>query len=277
MSVSNAGREWRNHRLAPARVADAKSGERPELQYGGERFVEACQFMQAFTGASIASMAKAPNLRGAAAVAQLAIYLPRLELRVTASEAGERIRDYLGYRTSRGVPMHRIAQGVLTLPEDPESYLRGRSRQAVRTNMRRAQSDGITTAEVVGLAARRDTLAAWQERCRDDDRPPLKLDASEVDDAGGRIWLAAPDGSGTVLALAIATVDREWAMLEVLVASDHPARWLLHTVLVQRLVAAGVRYVFTKPGNALVQPENVQHVQRLMGYKVVNISLPKRT
>jgi hypothetical protein len=87
----------------------------------------------------------------------------------------------------------------------------------------------------------------------------------------GRVWLAASDPEGRLRGLAVATVDVEWAMLEVAVAREHCVRWLLQTAMLEQLVDSGVQYFFAETGNALSVGPALRHVQRLLGYSVANL------
>src|ERR1700691_290963 len=65
--------------------------------------------------------------------------IPRTQVRLSGGPSGERIRAHLQLRRW-GLPRFRLAQGVLHLPTDFATYMRGRRRQALRTNVSRARS-----------------------------------------------------------------------------------------------------------------------------------------
>lgn len=251
---------------------------RPALQYGGAVFEEASRFVRSAAGAPAHQLVRPSSLRGAAALGRLVLGLPWVELSVSDSVAGQRIAHHLDYRTRRGFPMRRVAQGVLTLPSDRDDYLRGRRRQAVRTNLGHARRAGARVEEVIDPGARHTALMAWHQLVGARGSPGRPHPVTFFDaTAAGRIWLLARGGDGLAAGLAVATVDTSWAMVELLGTHDHPLRWLLHTTLVLRLHDSGVRYVFAAPGNALDLPAGTQHMQRLMGYRLMNISLPAKT
>jgi hypothetical protein len=153
------------------------------------------------------------------------------------------------------------------------AYLRGRSRQAVRTNTAHAARAGIAVAKLVTLEARRDAVYRYTGPT------PAPVDREWRDDwsrraaEDGRVWFAASNPDGQIQGLLVATVDLDWAMLEVAVARQHCTRWLLEKVLLQHLVDSGVQYMFTGTGNALSGGPSVRHVQRLLGYGVANLTL----
>ena len=68
--------------------------------------------------------------------------LRELELPLTSTPPGEAI-----WRTVHSRPT-RVARAVLQLPDDKAEYRRGRSRQALRTNVRHAEALGIACREL---------------------------------------------------------------------------------------------------------------------------------
>ena len=196
--------------------------------------------------------------------------LPTLEVRLSGEPAGQRIRIHLRDRVAWGlIPKHRLAQGVLIVPPAMNEYLPGRSRRALRTNISRAVRAGITVEFLPTAAVRCAALEKYGGA-----RPgPLELEwASRAADEG-RVWLAASDCESRPVGLMIATVDVEWAMLELGVAREQAARWLLHNRLLERLSSSGVRYMLTHPYHALNLPYGARYQQRLLGYHVFNVSL----
>ena len=75
---------------------------------------------------------------------------------LSGSLAGEALRAYFNQRSLGVFPQHRLCRGVLLLPRDHSAYLRGRRRQALRTNLRRAAAAGIVCEEVSDPAAALD-------------------------------------------------------------------------------------------------------------------------
>ena len=193
--------------------------------------------------------------------------LPRLRVTLTDGPAGRRIAEHLEHRVW-GVPHSRLAQGVLALPADTTTYMRGRHRQAVRTNTRRAREAGVRCRELVDEAQRRHVAHRLRSRMP---APP-----EDGYDRPGDLWLAAFDPDGEPLAIAVATVDREWALLQSLASTDRDARTLLHTDLVARLIAAGVGHLAVNGPTAPMLDPRIQYWQRLLGYRVCNLASPYR-
>jgi hypothetical protein len=201
-------------------------------------------------------------VKGASATAKLLALLPRLRVRLTADPAGERLHAHFSHRLW-GIRHCRLAQGVLVLPDEQGRYARGRSRQAVRTNMRKAVAVGISCHP---LGTARERSAAWRS---------VGLGVSNVEDdhfsLPGDRWWGAFASDGQPVAIARATVDREIALLQTFVSSHRPSRYLLHTELVEDLVGIEVRYVVANAPMAPLLEPSLQYWQRLLGYQVANL------
>jgi len=182
--------------------------------------------------------------------------LPPVGVLVSDESAGAFIAEHLSLR-QWGIPRFRLAQGVLHLPEHFEQYLRGRRRQAVRTNTRRARERGIKCeyAEV----------GAWKPW----DRPGASSTAAER-------WKAT-DSAGRVVAEAWLVVDHECALLYALTSSASYARWLLHTAIIERLCGQGRRLLITNSFDVPLMPPGQQHFQHLTGYTVGRLRLIRRS
>jgi hypothetical protein len=86
-------------------------------------------------------------------------------------------------------------------------------------------------------------------------------------------WVIAVDRNDDVVGGALVTVDRNWAMLNILVGVAYPVLYALHTEVVLTLGAVGVEYLFASDRSALVLSEGQQYLQRILGYRVVNLDL----
>jgi hypothetical protein len=245
-----------------------------EVQYGGERFIRASHTLrQLRTRASLATRVKVvtSDPRGALELAHVLWRLPRIRVRTTDSAAGRALRSYLGQR-HRGIPWNRIAHGVLPLPPTPEEYLSGRSRQALRTNLRRAEQLGISCRRV-SSAEKREQVERWLAARFPSDDPDATPDRWIGGPPGEAEWWIASDDGDTPLAIAAVSFDSDWVLLHTMVSRSHPARWLLHTELVREAIGRGARYVCVDADNALQLDPGVQYFQRLLGYQVINLRL----
>lgn len=179
--------------------------------------------------------------------------------------------------------MNRFCRGVLLLPGEHADYLRGRRRQALRTNLRKAAVAGIQCEVVsdpwravddISQVLRRQwgwmteaELEAVMENARAAiERPELTI-------------AVARNEHGRPLAFAAAVIDDMACLLKGAVATTHEARWALHDHLVRILIARRVRYLFADGGGpfgAVGVAANVQHYQHLLGYELRHV-LPAGT
>jgi hypothetical protein len=237
-------------------------------QYGGETFCTASLFLRRVVpgGDASAGPVRMPLLAGIGATALLLASLPKLRVSLTDSPAGARLRDHFRHRIW-GIQHSRLAQGVMVLPEQEGRYLRGRSRQAVRTNMHKAQAAGIECRPLNDVEERRTAAQCL--------RPGMSEWGDDLFSLPGDAWRAAFAPSGEPVAFSQMTVDREWTLLQTFVSTDRASRYLLHTDLVETLVRARARYVAVNAPMAPLLEPRLQYWQRLLGYQVANLSLSR--
>jgi hypothetical protein len=233
----------------------------PETGYGSELFQRVCDVAPACREIDgNGPYAALGRLRaGSLTLARYDRSLPAVAVRLTASPAGQMIGEHLAIR-ERGRFRYRSAQGVLPLPPDSAGYLRGRHRQAVRTNVGHARRAGFTVT--------RTTIEDWEPGL-DDTRRGL-LTPGPVD------WwrVTRPDADGPPVAEAIVTVDDDVALLHGLGSSAKYARWLVHTAVVEHLCGrCGVLLV--NSDDAYLLGSGHQYFQRLLGYEIARLSLPR--
>jgi hypothetical protein len=245
---------------------------RDPVQYGGDIFRTASAFLRRAVPGVPAGLAN-PDQRpvstpaGVRATVVLLTRLPTLKVRLTGAPAGERLRTHFDDR-KWGILHSRLAQGVLVLPDEHSHYLRGSSRQALRTNMRKAHSCGIRCQRLEHLDQRRAAVMHLRERATNHLSWPNELFC-----LAGDTWWAARDRRGTAVALAQVTIDSEWALLQSFVSTHRAARYLLHGQIVEELIAADVRYlVASAPMAPLLEP-SLQYWQHLLGFRVANLSV----
>jgi len=195
----------------------------------------------------------------------LARRLPRVEAAFSDSPAGAELRNWFG--PGRVLPLDRAPVALLRLPATAAEYLRGRPKQALRTNLTRAREAGLRCAPAASaeqvwdcvhrIAARRGQTAEHVVLRRP--RPGLVRD-----------FAIAWDAAGEPVALVETIVDREWAGLAVLVsAHGHPdallARYLLLAHAVEALIERQVR-VLVVGGSMLLTEPGVRYFQRRTGF-----------
>jgi hypothetical protein len=167
-------------------------------------------------------------------------------------------------------PRRRLAWAVLDLPVAGDHYLSGRSRQALRTNLRHARACGVTSSRV--------TYETWFEavsavRRAREEKPGPEQDKPRQ----GRhvAYYVARDARGMALASAGAALFGQFALLFHLVSRPDRqpdaswARYQLHTCLVFDLASSGVEYLLT--GSALRETAGTQYFQHLLGYRPRNL------
>jgi hypothetical protein len=249
------------------------------LRYGGPCFVAASELP--LEGGLLSSASLRAFLAAARErpwrIASLILLLVRTQveyLSVSDSMAGRALRTHFGARALRLLPQNRFCQGVLILPGAHSEYLRGRRRQAVRTNVRQAAAAGIQCE-----------LVTDQQRALDAAQAVLDARRIPISEADARWWrsrvsapeltyLVARDSSGRPLAFAAAAIDRSACLIRFGVASDHHARWALHDYIVQVLIERGVRYLLVDyggPFGALGLARGTQHFQHLLGYELRHV------
>jgi hypothetical protein len=172
-------------------------------------------------------------------------------------------------RWSRQSWRKAASHACLSLPSDTDSYLRGRHRQAVRTNLHRADKIQLTSRpipndwEVTREALRTSTFANFFE----------ELEQLEQPDAAVKSW-AVFDSGGQVLGRAVAVVDERTAVLLLLhgptdLGVAHQTRYLLHTAVVADLIRRGVRNLVVE--SILAAPPGLKYFAARLGYRACRL------
>jgi hypothetical protein len=202
--------------------------------------------------------------------------LPVVELSVTAGQAGALFsREFapVDWPIFGG----RFAQAVLDLDGDDQSYLSGRRRQALRTNMRHARNLGVESASVASYeewtTATREVLLSrphGQEMTTRLRPPPATQDMG---------YFVAVDDGGRAVATTVVALFNECAVLVwSFSAPDHPAasssRYLLHTFMRSDLRRRGVRHLIG--GTGVRDAPGLHYFQHLLGYEVRNLRIRVR-
>lgn len=241
----------------------------PRYQYGGADFQRASELLRALRARQLRPRV---IIGGALPLRRVLRRLPRVSVSVSDSAAGDAIRSRLSERRL-GVARNRFAHGVLVLPASAADYSRGRSRQAMRTNVTRAKGLGMT-CEPIPEGERIAVIEAFLAGFKGDAEQAQREIGwwRELPDSHNQ-WWTVRDGSGAPAGVAVLIRDRETAVLRVLLGSSSEARWLLHTCVVESLCEAGVRHLLTYSPNALALDPGLQSFQRLLGYTVARLKL----
>jgi hypothetical protein len=187
--------------------------------------------------------------------------LPHVPVTVPDTHGGRRlVAKYAGREC--GIPRD-LAVSVLPLPEVPEDYLRGKSRQALRTNSRRAREQGITCRAVDPIETAHRLGQVVPDRWYRDLVPGAQNDLYAGLCTG---WVAeAADGTTEVLALTSAAGPL--ARLDLMLSApdrEGDARYLLSAHLVTELAASGARLLAVD--GALTLAPGLRHFQHLLGF-----------
>lgn len=174
------------------------------------------------------------------------------------------------------LPHVRLGRALLVLPATFADYLRGRQRQAVRTNCARGRALGLTVEPIAdeNTAARMiaEIMFGGAEAL---DRFLEQLPADAPGPTPGLRGLAVRNADGEVLGAVAYLNSGETARLEGLkcVPSEDGAvaRYLLHTALVERLIEEGVHYLLAD--SVLAAAPGTRYLQKRCGYRPVNLRI----
>ncbi len=214
----------------------------------------------------------AASREGLAAVRSLLRDLPVHLVALSDAPAGAEMRAW--FRPDRRLPFNRAPIAVLPLPTTSAEYLRGRARQALRTNLTRAAAAGLVCASVgsardlrrisAAVAARRGTTGEEMVR-------------AELVPGPQRRFSVAYDAVGDPVALSHAIVDGDRAGLILMVTAVGHAqatlvRYALHADLVGGLIGQGVTSL-TVGGSMLLTSEGTRYFQRRTGFVPVRVRM----
>jgi len=199
---------------------------------------------------------------------QLLRRLPVVLLQFTAMPAGKLLYDRWRAQSWRRAASH----AVLTMPPTAQGYMRGRSRQAVRTNLHRAAALNLVCRRV-------DPDWNWKQGIASE---PFNDLLSEVDDGRNdqgfvQSW-AVFDSSNKGLGRAVVVVDERTAVLLLLagppdLAVAHQTRYLLHTTLVRDLIEQGVRHLVVE--SILGAPAGHKYFAARLGYRACRMKVER--
>ncbi len=199
--------------------------------------------------------------------ARLVTTLPPLDVTLSTDPGGQYLSRQLGGSWRRAA-----SHVALTLPPTLAEYLRGRSRQAVRTNVRHAHALGLVARQL----AVDETASAVRDYERQSDFHAEALGLSDRDTVPYTRWWSVSDDVGHTLALGLVVPDREAALLRVLIGPKdrsvaHQSRYLLHTTLVGDLIADGVRHLLVEA--IMGAPAGHKYFAARLGYRPCRVRL----
>jgi hypothetical protein len=229
-----------------------------ETGYGSDEFLRACRFAAACREPVGAGPRAAwGRLRTSLALARYERRLPVTDLRLTTSPSGRMLDEHFAIREG-GNFRYRTAQGVLALPDHFADYMRGRHRQALRTNLGHARRAGWTVSSYA--------VDNWVPGVGDSRRGVIAPGPIER-------WLVVA-ADGICLADSILSVDRHVALLHGMVSFAPNARWLLHAAIIERLCGDCEVLVTNSEDAYFIGPGN-QHFQRLLGFGISRLRISR--
>jgi hypothetical protein len=232
----------------------------PETGYGSDEFLRACRLAAACREVEGTGLrASLERLKRSAPLARYHRRLPVTELRLTDSPPGRMIAEHFAIRAGSHF-RYRSAQGVLALPTDFATYMRGRHRQALRTNVGHARREGLTAISYA--------VDNWRPGIGDERRDIIAAGPIER-------WMII-DADGRCVGDSILSVDREVALLHGLVSFAPNARWLLHAAIIERL-CGDCEVLLTNTENVYLLAPGHQYLQRLLGFSISRLLITPPT
>ena len=170
-----------------------------------------------------------------------------------------------------GVRTNAIAVATVHIPADVATFTRGRSRQALRTNVRHADRAGTTYRLIKHTPSDQSALRVLAAKCG------LVMTEHEI-----RHWVryqpdifVALDVHGRFVSAYCLDIDDDGALLDRVLTAPHGeglyARYGLHLAVITELAHRGVRALCVGP--ALGIPDRLQYLQHLLGFRPTNIVL----
>lgn len=195
---------------------------------------------------------------------------------VRVSAAARRSREFRRYLTLWCSLVPRPVMAVLELPSDAATYLRGRHRQALRTNVSRGLARQLHVRELL-TPVERLTAAGRVSESRPAGYDKYLMNLAQDPPTGTR-WFAVEQQSAYVALAAVCLAGLDSYLLLSLSDTAHAdasdARYVLHAHIVKELIAVGVARLWAD-GPLTVAP-GLQHFQKLTGFVYVRPYLGSR-
>ncbi len=208
--------------------------------------------------------------------------LPVLVAELSDSVGGRAVREGL-IRNSGPIatPVHS-ATSVLVLPDKPEDYSVGASKQTLRRKCREAEKRGVRWSLVTDPNERVRLADLADARDRSHPREEYRRESGTNHTLIPHpLWLAAYAADGRPLLVSVTPTDGEWAMLRYFrTTEDSPeasaARYLMTRVLAEHLIERGVRYLGDNSSPMGVQ-NGLRHFQRMLGFRICRVTRRQRS
>lgn len=168
---------------------------------------------------------------------------------------------------------------VLKLPCEVGQYSLGASKKTLRRKVRKAKQLGVRWAEVNDPDERRKLLAIADEQER---THPNEAHRNPNPDNSGllkyKLWLVAYSAGERPLLLSVTPIDGDFAFLSYFRTLGNGdeysnARYMMTEVLVEHLVASGVKYLIE--GGSPAIPNGLRHYQRMLGFRIARVRISR--
>src|SRR4051812_16906541 len=157
-------------------------------------------------GTTTARLRALADPAGPGALVAVARRLPVVEAPFSGSPAGRELRAWFG--PGRALPLDRAPVALLPLPAVEAEYLRGRAKQALRTNVTRALEAGVRVSAPDSAAELFDFIVELAARRR---QPVGEMVPRRPRDGLVRHFSMAWDDDGEPVALTETITDGLWA------------------------------------------------------------------
>jgi hypothetical protein len=257
------------------RLSERVGSDSVAARYSSPAFAVASRLVQAAAAAPsmrAAATVVAADPRAALEAARLITRLPTVEVQLTSRPEGRAIRSVLD-RRRLGVPTGRLARAVLAVPPTEDDYLRGRHRQAMRTNVRHAHEHGITYRSVDRFDER-FALARAVVGNRTSDEVATVSWLHRILRSGEFLVTEAADGAPLVFVSLAVDVRCAYLRAFMTVRGREEAtlaRYALNLYAVSHLGKAGVTHLLGDC--AFKVPPGIQHFQHLSGFTAANVKV----
>jgi hypothetical protein len=201
--------------------------------------------------------------------------LPVVDVELSDESAGAMIRERLGGKLP-GRQL-RVARAALRLPEDRASYLRGRPRQAVRTNLRHAETEGIVCRTLTRVEDQQAAMKAFFSSGPFTDADRVYVNQKLDINPGQQEFYCAEDADGNTIAIAAVAVDGNCALLVFHHSGDGEltwkARYALSVHMISSLIERKVQVLLV--GGTLTLEPGLRYVQQRLGFIPANIRIAR--
>ncbi|WP_152046231.1 hypothetical protein [Aureimonas psammosilenae] len=213
---------------------------------------------------------------------QNVLRLPVVDASLSECSQGKTIHEALTKRFFKNtVTLGATGACILPVPDKPEAYSQGSSRQTLRRKARAAVGAGVTWRAVDDWAEQERLVGVLEEALeKKADARYRQVDADHKFLIGLGMWTVAFSQDGEPLMIAVTPHDGQWAVLTAFLtlgdSKQHSdTRYYLTQIVVERLSAKGVRYL-ADTRSPFELDNGLRHFQRMLGFRIVRVRVAKK-